>query len=85
MAELVSVDLLLLVGTYAQRWALEDARRHSLTDTVRAGPRPLPGPTSARAIPLPHPSWRNTGWIKANPWFEAEILPGLRAAIAQRL
>lgn len=85
MTELVSVDLVLLVGAYAQRWALEDARGRSLTDTVRAGPRPLPGPASALAIPLPHPSWRNTGWLKANPWFEAQILPSLRAAIAERL
>lgn len=85
MTELVSVDLVLLVGTYAQRWALEDARGRSLTDTVRAGPRPLPGRASALAIPLPHPSWRNSGWLKANPWFEAQIVPRLRAAIAERL
>ncbi|OYW54892.1 MAG: uracil-DNA glycosylase [Hyphomicrobium sp. 32-62-53] len=85
MAELVSIDLVLLVGTYAQRWALDDARCRSLTDTVRAGPRPLPRPTSALAFPLPHPSWRNTGWLKANPWFEDTILPSLRAAIHERI
>jgi uracil-DNA glycosylase len=85
MAELVSIDLVLLVGTYAQRWALNEARGTSLTDTVRAGPRPLTGLTTALAFPLPHPSWRNTGWLKANPWFEAQILPRLRAAIAERL
>ena len=33
-------------------------------------------------IPLPHPSWRSRGWMKRNPWFEAEILPELRARIA---
>ena len=26
-------------------------------------------------MPLPHPSWRNTGWLKRHPWFEAELLP----------
>ena len=30
-------------------------------------------------FPLPHPSWRNSGWLKRNPWFEAEVLPALRA------
>jgi uracil-DNA glycosylase len=29
-------------------------------------------------LPLPHPSWRNSGWIKKNPWFEAELLPELK-------
>jgi len=35
-----------------------------------------------RIIALPHPSWRNNGWIKHNPWFEAEVLPLLRSAVA---
>ena len=30
---------------------------------------------------LPHPSWRNTGWLKKNPWFEAEVLPILRKTV----
>jgi hypothetical protein len=29
-------------------------------------------------LPMPHPSWRNTGWLKRNPWFEAEVVPYLR-------
>jgi uracil-DNA glycosylase len=32
---------------------------------------------------MPHPSWRNNGWLKRNPWFEMELLPVLRADIAQ--
>ena len=35
-----------------------------------------------RLFPLPHPSWRNTGWLKRNPWFESELLPDLREAVA---
>ena len=31
--------------------------------------------------PLPHPSWRNSGWLKRNPWFEVEVLPILRARV----
>ncbi|WP_157667716.1 hypothetical protein [Comamonas serinivorans] len=34
---------------------------------------------------LPHPSWRNSGWLKRNPWFEAELLPVLRRAVAAEL
>lgn len=34
-------------------------------------------------FPLPHPSWRNIGWLKRNPWFEAEVLPALRAEVAR--
>jgi uracil-DNA glycosylase len=33
-------------------------------------------------IPLPHPSWRNTAWIKRNPWFAQDLLPVLRAEAA---
>jgi uracil-DNA glycosylase len=40
-------------------------------DYVFANQRP-------RILPLPHPSWRNTGWLKKNPWFEADLLPVLR-------
>ena len=32
-----------------------------------------------RRVPLPHPSWRNNAWLTANPWFERELLPRLRA------
>jgi uracil-DNA glycosylase len=32
-------------------------------------------------ILLPHPSWRNTAWLKKNPWLAAELLPALRARV----
>ena len=38
-----------------------------------------------RFFPLPHPSWRNTGWLKRNPWFAAELLPVLRARVREVL
>ena len=67
------VAVTLLVGRYAQAYYLGARRRASLTETVRAwrdyGPE---------FLPLPHPSWRNTAWLKKNPWFEAELLPVLR-------
>jgi uracil-DNA glycosylase len=36
-----------------------------------------------RIFPLPHPSWRNSGWLKRNPWFERELLPDLRKEVAR--
>jgi uracil-DNA glycosylase len=41
------------------------------------------GKTSPRVIPLPHPSWRNSGWLKRHPWFETELLPVLRVEVAR--
>ncbi len=32
-------------------------------------------------LPLPHPSWRNTAWLKRNPWFEVEVTPYLRQRV----
>lgn len=84
MAELTSVDLVLLVGTYAQRWYLGPSTG-GLSETVRSGPRQLTIAGPALAISLPHPSWRNTGWLKTNPWFEANVLPRLRAEVASRV
>ena len=75
-AHLPSVDLTLLVGQYAQRYYLGRRRKGSLTETVRAFADFLPD-----YLPLPHPSWRNTAWIKANPWFETEVLPELRRRV----
>ncbi|WP_414153786.1 uracil-DNA glycosylase family protein [Paracoccus denitrificans] len=79
MAEL-QPQLTLLVGGHAQRWHLGAAARGGVTQTVadwRAhGPH---------IFPLPHPSWRNTGWLRRNPWFQAELLPELRAAVAALL
>jgi uracil-DNA glycosylase len=85
MAELKAVELVLIIGGWAQRWHLPDAAGLSLTQIVHAGPRSLARPEGAMAIPLPHPSWRNTGWLKANPWFETEVLPTLRAEVAKCL
>ena len=68
-----AVELTVLVGIYAQAFHLGERRRDSLTETVRAWRDYAP-----EFLPLPHPSWRNTGWLKRNPWFEAEVTPYLR-------
>jgi uracil-DNA glycosylase len=49
-----------------------------MTATVREWRRHLGRNDAPALLPLPHPSWRNTGWLRKNPWFEAEILPVLR-------
>lgn len=67
------VELTLLVGSYAQPWALGGRMKADMTETVRAWRDYAPD-----ILPLPHPSWRNTAWLKRNPWFEAEVVPYLR-------
>ncbi|WP_179380509.1 uracil-DNA glycosylase family protein [Jannaschia marina] len=68
---------LLLVGGAAQGWHLGRGR---VSDRVRDWRDHAPG-----VFCLPHPSWRNTAWLKRNPWFEAETLPALRTAIRAAL
>jgi uracil-DNA glycosylase len=85
MAELPQLELVLLVGQYAQRWHLGADARGGLTETVRRWRDIAERPTSPILVPMPHPSWRNNGWIRKNPWFEDELLPWLRAAVRQRL
>ncbi len=79
-AALQRIGLTLLVGLYAQRHYLGPRRKASLTETVRAWRDYLP-----EQLPLPHPSWRNTAWLKRNPWFEAELVPDLQARVAALL
>jgi uracil-DNA glycosylase len=78
LAALPNVELTLLVGGYAQAWALGGAG--PMTEVVRAWRALAP-----RALPLPHPSWRNTSWLKRHPWFEAEVVPYLRGRVGEIL
>ncbi len=85
MAAMERIELVLAIGRYAQAWHLGARMRPTLTETVRnwreyAEGSPAGGP---RVIPLPHPSWRNNGWLKRNPWFGAEVLPAVRAQVAR--
>jgi uracil-DNA glycosylase len=71
------VRLTLLVGSYALRHRLG---KGAMTEQVRRF-REL-GPA---IVPLPHPSWRTTGWERRNPWFGEELLPALRQAVTEAL
>lgn len=85
IAAMPQVELVLTVGLYAQAWHLGGAHAGSATRTVAGWRSILEAPGLPRHLPLPHPSWRNTGWLKRNPWFEAELLPVLRHEIAIRI
>lgn len=80
LGELKQVELTLLVGGHAQAWALGGRAGPAMTDTVRTWQNYLPD-----VLPLPHPSWRNTAWLKREPWFEAEVVPWLQARVRELL
>ena len=80
LALLPRVELTLLVGGHAQAWALGARAHATMTQTVAAWRDYAPA-----VLPLPHPSWRNTAWLKREPWFEREVVPHLRARVAQLL
>jgi len=75
---LSDIRLTLLIGGYAQKWHLETSA--NVTDTVKSWRDHLP-----HRIPLPHPSWRNTSWLKKNPWFEHDLIPILQKRVAEEL
>lgn len=85
MALMPQVDVVLTIGLYAQSWHMGAARRPSLTETVMDWRTIWDAPSNPKVLPLPHPSWRNTGWLKRNPWFEMDLLPFLRSEIRYRL
>lgn len=78
MASLPHIALRVIVGGHAHRYHL--GTRDSVTQTVRGWRDHAP-----RTFPLPHPSWRNTAWLRKNPWFEHEVLPELRTRVQEVL
>jgi uracil-DNA glycosylase len=73
---LKQVELTLLVGSYAQAYDLGRRRKASMTETIAAWRDYLPD-----FLPLPHPSWRNTVWLRRQPWFEREVVPELQRRV----
>lgn len=80
LESLPEIRLTLLIGGYAQSWHLGAVAKGGVTRTVAQWRDFAP-----EVFPLPHPSWRNTAWLRKNPWFEAEVLPALRARLAEVL
>ena len=83
-AALPQFELILAIGQYAQKWHLGRRRAKTMTETVRNW-RAFAEDSDQPCLPLPHPSWRNTGWLKKNPWFEAEVVPYLRGEVRRLL
>lgn len=76
LAEMLGIQLTLLIGQYAQKYYLGDERKSNLTETVRAFSEFQPG-----RFPLVHPSPRNNIWQKKNSWFHKDLLPHLRRKV----
>ena len=75
LERLGNLEITLVLGQYAQRYHF-DPPHVSLTDRVRAWHDSWPS-----VVALPHPSPRNIGWLKRNPWFESELVPALQRRI----
>ena len=84
MAALPRLSLVLLVGAYAQSWHLGARQAQTMTERVAAW-RDRLSEDGPLILPLPHPSWRNNAWLRANPWFETDLLPVLRDRVRRAL
>lgn len=78
LRRLPKIELTIVIGGYAIAYHL--GRKLPVTRAVRDVQSREKG-----TFVLPHPSWRNTGWLTKNPWFEGEILPVLKTRVAEVL
>ena len=79
LARLKKLELTLVIGRYAVAYHLPDDKQ-SLTAAVQGWRGRI-----ENTVALPHPSPRNNAWLKRNPWFERDLLPVLRARVAEVL
>lgn len=85
MEAMPQIELILAVGHHAQSWHLGRAVRDNMTETVNHWRDYLAPDNGIPVLPLPHPSWRNTGWLKKHPWFEKELLPVLKDLVRRKI
>ena len=76
MQHMRKIELILLIGMYAQKYYLQESAQKTLTETVRMWRQFAP-----LYLPMPHPSPRNKLWLKKNPWFESECVPALQKKV----
>jgi uracil-DNA glycosylase len=76
LSQMNQLQLILLIGNYAQKYYLKELVKKTLTETVKNYQEYLP-----KYLPLPHPSPRNNIWLKKNPWFTADVLPQLQTIV----
>lgn len=75
-SKMPDVELVILIGLYAQKYYLGQRAKHTLTETVVNFWDYFP-----EYFPLPHPSPRNNIWQKKNDWFGKEVLPELKKQV----
>lgn len=80
MSQMPNVELMVLIGQYAQHYYLKQKKSVKVTDNVRKYQDFLP-----EYFPLVHPSPRNNIWQAKNPWFQEEVLPELKRIVAEIL
>jgi uracil-DNA glycosylase family 4 len=73
-----NLEMIILIGMYAQNYYLKDKAKRTLTETVDNYPTYLP-----KYFVLPHPSPRNRFWLTKNPWFEKNVIPELQKRVAK--
>lgn len=73
-----NVELIILIGMYAQNYYLKEKAKRTLTETVDNYPAYLP-----KFFVLPHPSPRNRFWLTKNPWFEKNVIPELQHRVSK--
>ncbi|MDY7394752.1 uracil-DNA glycosylase family protein [Aureibaculum sp. 2210JD6-5] len=76
LEKMPNVELIVLIGMYAQKYYLKDKAKRTLTETVKNYKDYLPN-----YFVLPHPSPRNRFWLTKNPWFEESVLPVLKEKV----
>lgn len=80
MDKMPNLQLIILIGMYAQKYYLQKEAKKTLTETVVNYQEYLPS-----YFVLPHPSPRNRFWLTKNPWFEKEVLPSLELEVKRIL
>ena len=75
-----NIELHILVGSYAQRYYLQQKSSVTLIETVKHYQTYLP-----QFFPLVHPSPRNNLWQARNPWFAKEVIPDLQKRVKEIL
>ncbi|ARV09785.1 IclR family transcriptional regulator [Winogradskyella sp. PC-19] len=75
-----NVELVILVGAYAQKYYLKDKAKRTLTETVGEYKSYLP-----KYFPIAHPSPTNRFWRAKNPWFEELIVAELQKKVREIL
>lgn len=75
-----NVELVILIGAYAQKYYLKENAKRTLTETVSEYKSYLP-----KYFPIPHPSPTNRFWRRKNPWFETLVVPEFQKIIKKSL